>query len=235
MDAIVAAYEASAGPLPDRLLAALLAGDRAGGDRRGRQSAALLVVRAGGGYGEGDDRWIDLRVDDHPDPVPELQRLRAVWRVLMERPEPGDLLPIDDALAAELRDRLTRLGWAPDAGRTQTRSSGTGSGPRSRRVPRIGESRAVGARAGTRRGTRRCSVGWASRTWKPGSRRRAGSTRPCWPSCATRPPTGLRLTRRRGSRQSVTRRKIATAFWPPKPKPSTATVSTLASRATSGT
>jgi uncharacterized Ntn-hydrolase superfamily protein len=115
VDAIVDAFLAADGPLPDRLLAALLAGDRAGGDRRGRQSAALLVVRADGGYGEGDDRWIDLRVDDHPDPVPELIRVHGVWRVLMERPEPADLLPIDDALARELRERLTRLCWAPDA------------------------------------------------------------------------------------------------------------------------
>ncbi len=115
VDAIVDAFLAADGPLPDRLLAALLAGDRAGGDRRGRQSAALLVVRADGGYGEGDDRWIDLRVDDHPDPVSELIRIRGVWQVLMERPEPADLVPIDDAVADELRERLTRLGWSPDA------------------------------------------------------------------------------------------------------------------------
>ena len=115
VEAIVEAFVAAGGPLPDRLLAALLAGDRAGGDRRGRQSAALLVVRANGGYGEGDDRWIDLRVDDHPDPVPELLRIRGVWRVLMERPEPGDLLAIDAAIATEIRRRLTLLGWAPDA------------------------------------------------------------------------------------------------------------------------
>jgi uncharacterized Ntn-hydrolase superfamily protein len=140
VDAIVDAFERSAGPLPDRLLDALVAGDRAGGDRRGRQSAALLVVRDGGGYGEGDDRWIDLRVDDHADPVPELIRLRGVWRVLMERPDPADLLAVDDALAAELRDLLTRSGWAPDAAdadvafRARLRSAFEA-------VPRIGEPR----------------------------------------------------------------------------------------------
>ncbi len=68
--AMLDAFTTAEGPLPDRLLVALLAGDRAGGDARGRQSAALLVVRDAAGYGGGDDRWIDLRVDDHPDPVP---------------------------------------------------------------------------------------------------------------------------------------------------------------------
>lgn len=115
VDALVETFIASSGPLPDRLLGALLAADRAGGDRRGRQSAALLVVRDGGGYAGGDDRWIDLRVDDHPDPVPELIRLRGVWRTLMERPDPADLLPIDETLAAELRTRLRSVGWGPDA------------------------------------------------------------------------------------------------------------------------
>ena len=98
-------------PFPDRLLDVLLAGDRMGGDARGRQSAALLVVRAGGGYGGASDRWIDLRIDDHPDPIPELHRLLGVWRLLSERPLPDALVPIDDALATELRDRLTRAGW----------------------------------------------------------------------------------------------------------------------------
>jgi uncharacterized Ntn-hydrolase superfamily protein len=114
VDAMIDRFASAEGLFPDRLLESLLAGDRAGGDRRGRQSAALLVVRADGGYGGGDDRWIDLRVDDHPDPTPELVRLRGIWRVLMERPEPDDLRPIEAPLAGELRDRLRRLGWAPD-------------------------------------------------------------------------------------------------------------------------
>ncbi len=114
VDAILQAFSTAAGPLPDRLLASLLAGDRAGGDARGRQSAALLVVRDAGGYGGTNDRWIDLRVDDHEDPVPELRRLLETWRLLYERSDPKDLLPIDAALGAELRDRLTWIGWAPD-------------------------------------------------------------------------------------------------------------------------
>ncbi|MGP1674774.1 MAG: DUF1028 domain-containing protein, partial [Candidatus Limnocylindrales bacterium] len=113
VDDAMAAFQTAQGPLPDRLLAALAAGDQAGGDARGRQSAALLVVRAAGGYSGGNDRWIDLRVDDHPGPIPELRRLLGVWRLLSERPDPADLLEIDGALAAELQDRLSRAGWAP--------------------------------------------------------------------------------------------------------------------------
>ncbi len=65
---------------------ALKAADAAGGDRRGRQSAALLVVRRGGGYGGGTDRWIDLRVDDHPAPVDELVRLLELNHLYLDRP-----------------------------------------------------------------------------------------------------------------------------------------------------
>ncbi len=76
VEAMKQAWGDSAGaPLTRRLLAALSAGDQAGGDRRGRQSAALLVVREGAGYGGADDIAADLRVDDHPDPVAELARL----------------------------------------------------------------------------------------------------------------------------------------------------------------
>ncbi len=76
------AFLASAGqPLAARLYAALAAGDAAGGDSRGRQSAALMVARAGGGYGGFDDRAIDVRVDDHPDPIVELGRLVGLAQV----------------------------------------------------------------------------------------------------------------------------------------------------------
>ncbi len=72
VDAMAEAYESSSGDLADRLLLALAAGDAAGGDRRGRQSAAIAIAAPGGGYGGNDDRLVDLRVDDHPDPVTEL-------------------------------------------------------------------------------------------------------------------------------------------------------------------
>ena len=114
VDAMVDAYLASSvDTFAGRLLEGLLAGDRAGGDVRGRQSAAILVVRTDGGYGGGDDRLVDLRVDDHLDPVPELQRAYGVWRLLMEPPAIDELVPIDAALATELRVHLTTLGWAP--------------------------------------------------------------------------------------------------------------------------
>jgi uncharacterized Ntn-hydrolase superfamily protein len=73
------AYVAAEGPLARRLLAALKAGDAAGGDKRGKESAALLVVRAGGGYQGKTDRFVDVRVDDHAEPVAELERIYGLW------------------------------------------------------------------------------------------------------------------------------------------------------------
>jgi uncharacterized Ntn-hydrolase superfamily protein len=102
-------YSATEGDLCDRLLAALLAGDAAGGDRRGRQSAALLVVREGGGYEGRNDRYIDLRVDDHPEAPRELARLFAVWdTTMLIRNDP--LLPAGPELVADLQRRLAVLG-----------------------------------------------------------------------------------------------------------------------------
>jgi uncharacterized Ntn-hydrolase superfamily protein len=105
---------ATAGALPYRLLAALRAGDRAGGDRRGRQSAALLVVSPGRGYGGTSDVWADLRVDDHPDPVAELERLLAMHSLYFESPEPESLLRLDGEVAAEVRARLASAGFEGD-------------------------------------------------------------------------------------------------------------------------
>lgn len=84
VEAMARAFEdarAQGGLLVDWLMAALAAGDAAGGDRRGKQSAAILVVRAKGGYDGGNDRYVDFRVDDHADPVPELARIvKMRWR-----------------------------------------------------------------------------------------------------------------------------------------------------------
>jgi uncharacterized Ntn-hydrolase superfamily protein len=107
VDAMVEAFEATEGDLAARLLGALAEGDRAGGDRRGRQSAALLVVRSGGGYLGDSDVAVDLRVDDHDRPVEELERLLAVHRLLFPRPSDLEFIEIDAPLATELRRLLT--------------------------------------------------------------------------------------------------------------------------------
>jgi uncharacterized Ntn-hydrolase superfamily protein len=96
-------------PLADRLLAALTAADHVGGDRRGRQSAALLVVRPGAGYG-GDDTEIDLRVDDHEAPVAELARLRDLHHLYFAAPDPATMLALVGPVLEETRDLLARLG-----------------------------------------------------------------------------------------------------------------------------
>jgi len=86
LDAMEEAFQATTGELADRLIAALQAGQTAGGDRRGQQSAALLVVRDGWGYGGLNDRYIDLRIDDHLTPIDELARILEVQRALFPRP-----------------------------------------------------------------------------------------------------------------------------------------------------
>ncbi len=103
------AFAESEGDLCDRLLAALVAGDAAGGDKRGRQSAALLVVREGGGYEGRNDRYIDLRVDDHADPINELVRIFGVWDdTMLVRNDP--LLESTPDLVTDLQRRLAALG-----------------------------------------------------------------------------------------------------------------------------
>lgn len=109
--AMADAFPVATGPLSRRLLAALRAGDLAGGDRRGRQSAALLVVRAGGGYAGFNDRYIDLRVDDHPDPVASLEHLLDLHELYFLPPAPEDIMDVDAALCGELQAGLARLGY----------------------------------------------------------------------------------------------------------------------------
>src|SRR6266536_4245283 len=108
--AMARTFEETTGPLSDRLVAALAAGQAAGGDSRGQQSAALLVVRAGGGYGGFNDRFIDLRIDDHPTPIDELDRLLQLHKLYFFRPEPHNILTIDAPLAREVQTLLTRSG-----------------------------------------------------------------------------------------------------------------------------
>jgi uncharacterized Ntn-hydrolase superfamily protein len=78
VDAMAKAFEEAKGPLAWRLMASLEAGDKAGGDKRGKQSAAIYVARAKGGYAGLNDRYIDFRVDDHKEPIPELARVLAL-------------------------------------------------------------------------------------------------------------------------------------------------------------
>jgi uncharacterized Ntn-hydrolase superfamily protein len=109
--AIASAFRDARGELAERLLAALQAGDEAGGDRRGRQSAALYVARAGGSYGGLLDRYVDLRVDDHPTPVPELARLLRLHRFYLTPPADADLLRIDGPITRELQTLLGKAGY----------------------------------------------------------------------------------------------------------------------------
>ena len=109
--AIARAYASTKGDLPVKLLAALVAGQEAGGERRGQQSAALLVVRKRGGYGGFNDRWIDLRVDDHPRPIEELVRIFHIWDLTMlTREDPEDIVDIDAEVAAFLQGFLSNRG-----------------------------------------------------------------------------------------------------------------------------
>jgi uncharacterized Ntn-hydrolase superfamily protein len=113
--ALASSFEGSAGrPLAGRLLGCLAAAEAAGGDRRGRQSAALLVVRKDGGYGGTSDVAVDLRVDDHPEPVAELERIYAIHDLLFGRTPDEEWLDVDAELAAELTERLAALGYEGD-------------------------------------------------------------------------------------------------------------------------
>ncbi len=121
--AMARTYRSSRGDILDRLLAALAAGQREGGDRRGMQSAALLAVKKGGGYG-GTNRWVDLRVDDHPSPIEELRRVFRIYDLTMlSREDPATLERIEGEVAASLQHDLSVLGyysgrltgsWGPD-------------------------------------------------------------------------------------------------------------------------
>ena len=111
VEAIRETFLSTEGSLTDRLLQSLLSGDRAGGDSRGRQSAAILVVREGGSYGGYTDKALDLRVDDHEDPVPELQRLHSIHKLLFETASESDLVDIDGELGQKIAGLLQSLGF----------------------------------------------------------------------------------------------------------------------------
>jgi uncharacterized Ntn-hydrolase superfamily protein len=111
VDALADTFLATSGSLEERLMAALLAADSAGGDRRGKQSAAILVVKAGAGYGGDNDRYLDLRVDDHREPVRELRRILDMHSLFFGQANPKDQLPITEDLARELQSWLQSGGY----------------------------------------------------------------------------------------------------------------------------
>jgi uncharacterized Ntn-hydrolase superfamily protein len=111
VQALARTFEASRGALAERLVAALAEGQAAGGDRRGQESAALLVVRPHGGYGGFNDRYIDLRVDDHPAPIDELKRLLELHHLFLGKTDPKDVLAIDPEIGRELQALMFKRGY----------------------------------------------------------------------------------------------------------------------------
>ena len=111
VEALASIYEETQGDLATRLLSALDAGQAAGGDLRGKQSAALLVVREGGGYGGDNDRVVDLRVDDHPDPIRELVRIRDLHTLYFGETRAQDVVGVDGDVRREVADVLRRSGY----------------------------------------------------------------------------------------------------------------------------
>ncbi|MFN7249790.1 MAG: DUF1028 domain-containing protein [Anaerobacillus sp.] len=111
VNAMATTFETATGSLAERLLAALDAAQEAGGDSRGKQSAALLIVKEEGGYGGYNDRAIDLRVDDHPDPIKELIRIYELQQLYFSKPTPEDIIDIDETTLVEMSKALQALGY----------------------------------------------------------------------------------------------------------------------------
>jgi uncharacterized Ntn-hydrolase superfamily protein len=111
VEALAGAFERTQGDLADRLVAALAAGQAAGGDRRGQQSAAVLVVRPEGGYGGHNDRYMDLRVDDDPAPIERLQALVDLHHLFFKPLAPGEMVAVEGELAREAQQILRWAGY----------------------------------------------------------------------------------------------------------------------------
>ena len=111
VEAMAQAYTQTTGFFPFRLHSALLAGDRAGGDRRGRQSAAIYVVKAGGGYGGFNDRWVDYRVDDHPDPVIRLGELLHLHELYFGKSPADERVKLQGEVLSKLQRIMSQLGY----------------------------------------------------------------------------------------------------------------------------
>ena len=112
VDAMADAFESTEGGLPEQLLAALQAGNEAGGDQRGEQGAALYVAKPEGGYDGGNDRWIDVRVDDHDHPIDELERVFRIYDItLLEREDPEEYRDLSGETAESVLATLSELGF----------------------------------------------------------------------------------------------------------------------------
>jgi uncharacterized Ntn-hydrolase superfamily protein len=132
VEAIAETFEGNSGPLAERLLDCLDAAQAAGGDRRGQQSAALLIVERNGGYAGLSDEVVDLRVDEHERPLEELRRIYGLHQAIFGKTPPDEWLDVSDELAAELRrSSATRASSetrsSPGRGRKTSRSGLTES------------------------------------------------------------------------------------------------------------
>ena len=124
VDAIAETFERAQGTLAERLLDCLDAAQAAGGDRRGQQSAALLVVERDGGYAGLSNEVVDLRVDEHERPLEELRRIYVMHQAIFGKTPAAEWLDVDEQLAAELRDRLARVGYEGELGEAFVRWTG---------------------------------------------------------------------------------------------------------------
>jgi uncharacterized Ntn-hydrolase superfamily protein len=115
VDALAVTFESNSHlELAERLIECLAAAQAAGGDRRGQQSASLLIVEKDAGYARLSDTVVDLRIDDHERPITELRRLHSLHEQLFGATPPEDWLDVDDDLREELRERLEQLGYDGD-------------------------------------------------------------------------------------------------------------------------
>jgi uncharacterized Ntn-hydrolase superfamily protein len=124
VDAIAKTFESAQGALAERLLDCLEAAQAAGGDRRGQQSAALLVVERDGGYAGLSHEVVDLRVDEHERPLEELRRIFVMHQAIFGKTPDSQWLGVDDELATELRERLARIGYDGELGEAFVRWTG---------------------------------------------------------------------------------------------------------------
>ena len=124
VEAIAETFERAQGTLAERLLDCLDAAQAAGGDRRGQQSAALLVVEQDGGYAGLSNEVVDLRVDEHERPLEELRRIYVMHQAIFGKTPADEWLDVDEELAAELRDRLARVGYEGELGEAFVRWTG---------------------------------------------------------------------------------------------------------------